>query len=361
MWVLARLLLAAGTFLLKLRYRASLPAARGAFRGRPYFVRVDRNKGRIVRRELGMRLTTPVVFRMHPERLWDRFFKALGFIDELQTGDEEFDRRVYVVCDHPLLAVTLMGSPDARAKIREAADMGFPIVYSDGNALWLRTDSKLKDGADERELEVLADLTKSLRSLEAELTNQFVDPFLWRALVVESAVWSIAAYAIGAFIEVAFAYEDIHVAPTSLIFPGLILAGMLLSALVVAIPFVLGRSSRAHRVLVECGIILIVCGAPAGIQLASDVNRTLDTSESVVADRTVERKEKREHRGSRGGRWYSYHLHFADSEMPQGIPRNFSVAVARSTYDSAREGGAVRFTIGRGWLRRPWYRAIEPR
>lgn len=65
------------------------------------FVREVKHKGRLIHRRLGLPLWSYTWLRLTPESSTDRFVKAFGLTEELQTGDNEFDQLIYVDPLHP--------------------------------------------------------------------------------------------------------------------------------------------------------------------------------------------------------------------------------------------------------------------
>lgn len=89
------------------------------------------HKGKVTRLDLGMRLSG-VPFSLTREGPIDRIFKALGFSEEIQTGDSPFDGAVYIACDHPALASLLSRDAAARGAILAVLSAGFEKITSRG-------------------------------------------------------------------------------------------------------------------------------------------------------------------------------------------------------------------------------------
>ncbi|NJL27710.1 MAG: hypothetical protein HC897_07360 [Thermoanaerobaculia bacterium] len=157
MWILIRLLITVATFALHFVLRWVRDKPEGELAGRPFYKTIRRNKQkRITGFSIGIALSAPIVFRLQAEAASDRLFKKLGFAEEFQTGDSDFDQRVYIASDHPALHRLLIENERLRVLVRRALDMGFRCVSGDGTVLWLDRSADREPLA--AELRLLADL-----------------------------------------------------------------------------------------------------------------------------------------------------------------------------------------------------------
>lgn len=354
MWIAFRLIVALIGFVLRQVCRTRKPAGGESVEGRIQFVHLNRNKKEKLQGfTIGVALEAPIVFRLHLETASDRLFKKVGLATEIETGDATFDRKVYVVCDHPLLAELLKHSAEARAAVSAALDSGFSRISFDGHVIWLDKSVPREPTPEERG--ILGALGKSFAPLERGSNAIFTDPFFWRALVVEGLVWSIAAYGVGAFLSTMFQDEDIHLDQGALVLPGLGIAGLLFAALVLATIFLLRGSSRGHRLILESALVLLI-GLPfMGIQTFADLNRALDSSRESIQTR-IDRCETRVSTGS-GRKSTSYYLHI--SEAPEVGTLPFELKTSGSFCAATAAGADATFVIGRGAFGRAWIREIR--
>lgn len=350
MWILVRLALAAAAFLVRQKKGPRAGAASGHHDGMPYFVRLSRTKAKIRRFSIGAALRTPW-FRLTPEGGLDRFFKTAGIACEAESGDPEFDQRVYVAGDHPAIHELLRRSGEARAAIQEAFAAGFSTVHGDGVSLWLDHP----DGREPRpdELQLLARLRAALVELESHPMIGLRDPFLWKTIAIEGVLWSIAAYAAGGVIEAVANKEDYHLHRAPLIGYGLLVALLFFALVFSAVLLFLWGSSRGHRLVIESAILLALSLPVLGVQAVSDVNRGFDRAEPSVVTRTIARAE---HRRSR--RSSSYYIYLAPAPAGQGPALPDRIRVARATYARASAGRLAEVHVAPGFLGLPWYREI---
>jgi len=351
MWIIIRLFLAVVAYLMRLRLPTLSPEAPHQLGGMSYFVDLTERKGKVTRFSIGTPLAAPW-FRLSHEGGPDRFFKAVGMAREAESGDPEFDRLVYVAGDHPAVHALLRKSEPARVAIQEALAAGFTRISSNGACLTL--DHPEGRNPKQDELALLGRLRAALVRLEGSRANPFADGFLWKVVVVEAAVWSILAYAIGGFVELFFNKQDYHLQTGSLIRYGLGAALVLFVLLFGAIAVFLRGSSRGHRILVESAIVLALGLPIAGLQLVSDLNRGLDGGTEVVFTRKIRDVEKRRSRRST-----SYYLHLAGRSAgePTGLPAK--IKVEHALYEQASPGALAAVHVAPGWLGLPWYRRIE--
>jgi hypothetical protein len=351
MWIVVRLFLAITAYLMRTRLSARRIEPTDQLEGVPYFVDLTVQKEKVRRFRIGTPLAAPW-FKLTRESDVDRFFKAIGMAQEAESGDPDFDRLIYVAGDHPAVHDLLRRSGPARAVIQEAFAAGFTRISSNGACLTLEHPEGRGPTTDEKKL--LVRLRAAMGGLEGSSTHPFADGFVWKAVAVEAAVWSILGYAVGSVIDLFINREDYHLHTGPLLLRGFGAALLLFVSLVGTIGLFLRGSSRGHRILVECAIVLTLGLPVAGVQLVSDLNRGLDGPSEVVFTREIRDVEKRRHRRST-----SYYLHLAPQLAgdPTGLPTR--IEVERSVYERARAGAVAALHVAPGWLGLPWYRRIE--
>ena len=136
MWLVIRLLVAVAAGIVKLLARGLRGAPDGEVGGRATYQSVSKTKrGDITGFRLGIGLDSGVIFDIHEETNVDRLFKDLGLSQELRTGDDTFDQRIYVACDHLGLHDLLTQEPRVRAALAAMFDAGFGPIRSDGKVV----------------------------------------------------------------------------------------------------------------------------------------------------------------------------------------------------------------------------------
>jgi hypothetical protein len=356
MWFVIRLIAAATAFFARLLKETMVPDPAGRLNGLTYYEKVFERKGQVRGFRIGLPLRVPIIFRLQEEGIGDRLFKALGLAKEFQSGDDGFDRRVYVAGDHPALFEQLAQEPEARKLVAEAIKFGFKRVSCDGNVLWL--EYRGSERPSKLDKDRIAGLHTAFAGLSARLPLQR-DRFFARVVAVEAIVWSIAAYAGGTLFEWFTVKEDVHVDPDALAKIGIAAGVAILVVLFAVIVGILGRSSRGHRILIEGAVVLALSLPIAGIGLVSDVNRVFDTAPPDSVSRFMVSKTAREHRGRRGRRYYTYHIDFGNSALVGATTLPRELQISEGTYNRLPPRGEVTLLVGRGWAGLPWYRGFS--
>jgi len=355
-WILIRLILAAVGFAVRQFARNRSLGTMQMVGDTPCYVSLHKSKGRLVSFTIAAERTTPTWIRLHAESAADRAFKALGIANEVQTGDVEFDRKVYVTCDHPHVATVLTESSALRRAIVAMLDAGYRRIVFDGSAV--RADRRSRDEPTEDDLAAL----KALRDASARLSDapasRTGDAFLWKAFVVEGVIWSIAGYAIGAALDLAIHREDFHLSSGRLWELGLLVALAAFAALIVVIVLWMRGSSRGHRVIVESVFVLLLALPITGMQAVADTNRTLDRAAPAIVERTYTRCETRRHRGRRSTH-YSYHLHLAPEGQGDGPALPNEIEITHALCTAAQGSGPVTIAVNPGRWGVLWYRWIR--
>jgi hypothetical protein len=310
----------------------------------------------------GLALETPLVFSLSQESDWDRVSKLLGFASELETGDADFDRKVYVTCDEPALHRLLSENARVRQVIVGFLARGAVRVFSDGSGLWV--EGTQPEYPSDRELAELYEVYVAVRDGGPARRRWWADSFLWKAVGIEALVWSVALYGAPAVLE-KFHREFVggegqrHLNEWALVYPSLWLAAALLIGLMGLILVLMRGSSRGHRIVAE-SVAVLVFGLPStAIEATSDFNIAFDRSEARVDDyRVVEKVDTHSGRARDGANNGSYYLKL--EPVTEGAPEvEKKLRVAAGTFGQAQAGGLVRITSRAGRLKVPWIVRLE--
>ena len=357
MWIAIRLFLAIVVLFRRqiLAWNPRTPT--GQINSVPYFqVLHYKPKTKIIDEFLiGIDLPTSVRFHFKSENEFDRFFTHVGLADEFQTGDSAFDRKVYIACDHPAMHRRLKQDKTLRNLIVDALNHGFTNIRGDGNRLWMERDSDREPTAED--LRLLGDLQSSLSKL-AKAPEGLFDPFFTRVLFIETLIWSIGAYALGALVEPVF-HTFSHVNPMNLMWLGLLIGFGLMLGIGVLVIALLRGSSQGHRVILESGIVLILSLPCAGPMLVSDLNRHLDQTTPELVSREITGKDLRKSSGKRKST--TYYLLFEGPGSIPDIPLPERMSVSGGLYYRAQTGGYLDCLVHRGALGLPWYDNLSVR
>lgn len=357
MWLLIRLCMLIGAGMMRLRGRFFPPKLNQICQGVSYAHQVNRNKGRKVSELIEIPFKSNVVFKFTRESFWDRFFKNIGFSEELQTRDDEFDQTVYISADHLGLFSQLRVNAEIRRLVMSLLQERVLWIACDGNYL----SFSIRGTYDRTVVEEDAvQLYQKLQEKLPELGRRFEDPFVWKVLAAQVFIWSVAGYAIGALAEYMLIRHDNHLFPKEVIKLGMSVGlGISLIAFV-GLWLAFRSSSRGHRILVESFLVLILTGPIASAQLVADVNRGLDKSLPKEIVRDVVRGDIRVTTSRRRTKTYHYYLIFPwqNSQVEnQVLP--LEMQVEKFQYDAAVQSKKVVLTVREGFLGLPWYSSIN--
>jgi hypothetical protein len=355
MWILLRIV--AGLLGALYRYFAStrqdLATRRAA--GVDYAEAQTKSKsGNTTSHRIGVPLAGNICFAMTRESGADRLFKFLGFSRELQTGDADFDERIYIASDHLEFGDALRDDAGLRERVAGMLAGGFDRIWSNGHMLYAVAKKEIDAEVWVPRLDLVR---RDLAGAAEKTPSRFGDPFVWRALVVECIVWSMAGYAAVAAFDFWLHRDDHYLDRWSLLAYGAVCAGAVALGLLVAIVLFLKRSSRSHRILVESALILSLSTPVVGVQMVADLNHIGAASAPMVVRVMVTRHWTEEHRGKRGRRWYTYHMNV--SPIAGAVPISGEIDVSPEVYQMLRDGTVIPIEIGEGLLGLRWYKSIN--
>jgi len=363
MWIVFKLSVALLAFVIRYS-RVSFRRPKGTLEGSPYFLVEERTRsGNVNRTELGVPFSFPALFSFHFEDGKDGFFKKLGLSHEFQTGDHEFDRKIYIASDNSGLNQILAEVDELRTLIVEVlggehfgrlAQLRF-----DGSKLWIRFPGQISDV--EGTVRNLIRLKTLLLSGRDSVIPFWKDRFFVKYLLVESTIWSLAGYSCVGFFESMFQPEYEPLRWEMLILYSCIASAVLIAVFLFTVATLLRGSSRAHRVMVESASVLILSIPIAAFSGFTDLNCALDAGPGIVEQLDVQRVEMKRHRGRRGRTRYSYHVYL----LPQNGTSSIAVGeggwleVSLDRYNAAVRANRAVMVIGPGRLGVPWIREVE--
>lgn len=322
------------------------------------YVRPIKGKhGIVLATRFGFEFRCRSVFKLTEEKDWDGFFKGFGLTTELQTGDDQFDRTVYIASDSSGFREEIVRDAKLREMIMGAFRKGCAYISCDGRTLWMQfPEDETENYFLKKEM---AAIYQQMQDIDQSWKGIFHDIYAWKILLVECIVWSLAAYAATSFFEMMEVREDVHFDGPSVFVYGLG-AGLFLAALLFALIAVfLRKSSRGHRILVESALLLAIAFPMGGMGVAADINTKLDRSESIEVKAQVTDNYRREHRRRRGSKYYTYHIHInqLDKQDQVDLPRH--IEVEYGFWNQAKKDKQIAIEVGQGALKLPWYRSFR--
>jgi len=298
-------------------------------------------------------LQTDVPFQIDAESSASAFFTWLGISREFQTGDESFDRQVYLGCDHPLLLEALQQQEPARQAILALLKLpGAKKIWSDGMNLWFSRACEHTSANNEQQL--LLQLVRALTPI-AEATRKQPTPFFWRYLTIEAVVWGIFGYAGVALAENYFVGTDYHLDSTAVLQTGLVASLLVFAVLMLLIVLLLRGSSRSHQIVTESFFLLLLALPLCGTQLVSDLNRNQDQATAEMT--LVPIKDKRIATRRKGPDGYILYLSAPPRLFGTQVPHR--IEVSEAIYRKAEADKQLLLVVKPGKLGLPWYQRMD--
>lgn len=362
MWLLARLMIAIGAFLIKILAKRNrfIKTEPRHLNGHEYFMQTETTKhGRITDTIFAFKFNCKAIFKLTKEGGFDSFFKSVGLAEEVQSGDQEFDQKIYVASDNYGFCKEIKSDAKTRKLILQLFEKGCEYIKCDGAEMWV---SFPKDERTNMELVTLfTELKLSMTDINRTYAGWAIDLFAVKVLIVEAIVWSLVAYAGTGFFEWYWVKEDRFLDIKPVLKYAAVAGFFVFAILIYLIAFFLKGSSRGHRILIESGVVLIIALSAGSVTMVSDLDIQLDKSTSVYVDAEVEGTFTREHRSRKGrSKWYSYHMQIKSPKDNLGFDIPTQIEISRKTYEELKKDSWARIEIGRGWLGIPWYRSIKP-
>jgi hypothetical protein len=357
MWILTRLIITVGSFLYRLFIRHIPDSFPLNHNGVPYSSVVSSSKKSSFF-TIEAPVTSSFICTLSEETRLDRWAKGLGFGDEIQVRDPEFNHRIFILGDHPLTADYLSSSKDLRDRICALIPTQVKSISITGETLkfvaqpYVPTSSILDD---------FIFVHASVQKIQEHAKSRFADPYYTRAVILESLIMAVVTYGCVSFAEMRFFREDYHLDGWSLFKAGLPVALAVAAVVVGLTKIFLGRSSRAGRLMIENCLMMILTLPLVGYEILSDLNRGLDESDPIVVTSQVTEKHTTTH-GSGRRRYTTYHLRLSPQPSGTALPFNMPrhISVDGSLYQSVHEGEFLDCEISMGYLGFPWYRSITP-
>ncbi len=310
----------------------------------------------------GLALRTPLVFALTREGWWDRICTFLGISQELQTGDAQFDRKIYVAGDHPALHALLTEDPQLRERILRLFEKGAVRIFCDGRHLWVESEDLAYPS--DQALDTLHGIYLALKHGGPTRGHWLLDRFLWKAILVEALVWSLALYGAPAFVESLYReyvrgesqrYLDLW----ALARPALQVAAATFVAIFGLVILILHGSSRGHRILLESFLVLAIGLPLSAMEVVSDINLSANTSAPQTYDyRVVSRWDTDTKRTDRRRGLVSHFLRLAPATP--GAPRAWPyLQVPAGLYHQTKTNSLVKVTLQTGRLGIPWIVRVD--
>ncbi|MDH5737656.1 MAG: hypothetical protein OEZ23_05065 [Gammaproteobacteria bacterium] len=311
---------------------------------------------------LGVEATTGYDYAFKRETGFDRFFKKMGLSKEFQSGDEDFDNLIYVLSDNKQLHRQIVHN----AEIREAIQNLFKLesqynfklkeVRHRAGRLWIKI-AGLSEFRKEDIPKVASTAVPVLKTVSESLIQsqsrslRWKDPFIIRSVLLLSLSAGLLANGLIHLVRVFWIDIPFTMDQIPLFVDALSLTAVIVVMFLIAVLLLLGRSSRAHIVLLEVLLIGGIGAFATSLVELRDLNIEWDNSPGQEFDLVLENKKI--HRRRRATSYNLYVTGWLDSE------RREKITVSSEFYDSLKIGDRLRLVQREGYLGYRWVEALE--
>ena len=335
--------------------------------GKRYEYQVIRNPktDQAVALRIGVAAPVGYDFSLKPEKWRDRFSKWIGFSVEFQTGDKAFDRDIYIVSNDARLHSTFRNSAGLREDVRRVFKLVAPRtavlreVRCGAGRLWMQYKLKRKINTAKiptlakRVVPALEGLSSSLRMAKAGQGARIRDSFVIPAAIILAISTGMAVHGFLHVARLIYIPIPFTVSTTPLFVWALYGAVAIIALLVIAIVWFLGRSARAHVVLLE----IILAGSVGALLTCFVALRDLNIEWDVAAAQyyEVDATSKRVRKGRRSTSYYVTIRGWPNSNNLR------EVEVSSSLYNRTDIGKKMTLVQKPGYLGVPWVASLQPK
>lgn len=325
-----------------------------------------KNKGKVQRLRVGIAAPVAADFEIKPEGWFDRLGKSIGIAVEPQANRRSFDEKFYILSDDERLVRALRTDADLLSRLEAIgnASVGgfrFQRMVCRRGQMWIvfKPEGKGEDHltATQWAVQELLALAAALPALPRGQGHADNRPFLYSVVLLAFASALALNGAVHLFRIMALGYLPYTMDRAQLWTLAAIVAAVLLLVLAVATVALLGRSSRAHLVLVQ---VLLVGGlgavASAFVELR-DLNMEADTAKVQELATVVQGKHYTTHRKRNGGNSHNYYLELADWNTPGAT---LDLEVGSDMYNVRFLGEPLVVRQHPGFLHVRWIESIDP-
>ena len=303
-------------------------------------------------------------FVIKPENWRDRFFKWIGLSVEYQVGDNAFDTAVYIVSNDSRIGMRLKLNPQLRLDILAIFNAVTPNsarireVRCVAGRLWVHYSLKTKK-FNARNLPALAGrvvpklgtFAEDLKKYQESADGTQRDPFVWKAILILSISSALFFNGMVHLYRLSWLNIPFTIDNAVLIRPVLYCSAAIVSVLVMATLFFLGRSARAHLVLLEILLVGSLGAVATSYTELRDLNMEFDFAIPVVYEPVVTDMEIKHGRRGR----VRYYLYLGDWTQESAVRK---IQVSSQFYRSVERGSKVLVRQKSGYLHARWVEHI---
>ncbi|UTA49120.1 hypothetical protein L1F30_06120 [Simiduia sp. 21SJ11W-1] len=309
------------------------------------------------------------------ETLIDRFFKIIGLSVEHQTGNKEFDDRIYIVSDNKKVLKQLSSNntiADSVIRIFDAALMNsFKVkrIRHQSGRLWVDLRPKIKFEDDQfRKLSYeIATLLNTISSEHGKTPlpakERWKDPFNIRAMIILAISTGLAINGLVQFVRLKITDYPVIIDADKLLQDAIYVGSGITIVILASALVLLGRSARAHIVMFEVLIIGSLGAIATSYAELRDINIEFDKARPDLYEVKIVGRYLQEHKRirSRGGFFFKTasdnvkrFYHMIQVEDWNNIDTSRSFKVSKQYYDLAEVGDKLIVSQKPGKLNYRW-------
>jgi hypothetical protein len=371
MWFAIGLLTFCGTVSFSIRWRlANRWCGKSSnLQDQPYEYEIRSNKGRLQGIRLSIACATSIEFCLKPETWFDRLFKFLGLSKEQQLDRLHFDEKIYVISDDQRLTSALKHNPDLPQKLQILLDAhrwpSFRVrkLWCQRGRLWVEVKPRGKQDNWSTLIIEIAEQTVPLLKACAEVLRQKLpfdgntgkDFFIFKAAVLVGISTALVVHAGVHLLRMSMTHFPIVLDNNALWKHAMVVGGVAWVALLLLCIVWLGRTSRAHLVLLELFFVGSIGAVGSAYVQLHDFNIDWDHSTVQLQSSTIENQYT-----TRCGKRNSRTCYYLTLAPLADQPEPLHLQVNPTTYKSLNLGDPAKVPVHQGALRVPWIEEPQP-
>ncbi|MBN0989901.1 hypothetical protein [Amphritea pacifica] len=330
--------------------------------GATYKFKMLRSKHKITGLLVGINANKEYDYTFKRESLFDKFCKSIGLVVEYQVGNSKFDDLVFIISDNVSLHETLSKRTELISTVLDIFSSvdGYTFtvekIRHNSGCLWVKLETNSEfDETDVKSLTpILVSLLEKL-STDVELTTgqskqSWKDPYKYKTAVLLGCSTALAITGFILLQQINLSDRPFVIDENVLLGHTLIVGGVSLILLIALTLYLLGKSPRTHRVLLE---VLLLGGVGSFLTSYAELNHfnyAFDKSDPQVYEVIVLDKIKTSTRKST--HYYLYTKDWLNLGSKQKI------RVPYNTYSKASVGGELVICQKSGALGYRWLNKI---
>ena len=274
------------------------------------------NKGRMTGLLIGIDGALGYDYALKQETFIDRIFKFIGLSVEHQIESPEFDDLVYIVSDNPHVHQQLSSNNAITNaaiglfEISKVFNCKIQSIQHRSGRLWIKYKTTRKFHENQTSIlsaetvSLLKIISDELKQIPPPFINKWKDPFFMRASIILALSTGLAVNGAAHLFRLTWGTTPFTVDSAQLLMSAVYWGAGILVILLAASIILLGRSARAHLVMIE----IILIGSFGAVSTAfielRDMNMELDQSTASIYELKIH--DKQTSRSRRSTRHYLY-------------------------------------------------------